>query len=533
MIKYTVQDGTTFEIGAGFDTQGPSQSPEIINPFPNYNIGREFLTTGDGTFLGNRYSITVTGRILTSAIADITVDGDKQNNLQKQLIWHLKFKKPTFLQDHNIGRLEIEPYGGLANKIIFEDARITGIEFPEQSEESSGVLYADYSVTFEAYKDISIDVTSGDSICNKISSFEESWEIVENENAGSMLSIGPNSNVYKTYTLTHSLSATGIKSLEDNGTEVRLAWKNAADYIKTRLKTSANLSTAINTDSSNNNDRIDKTFDPRVMGYKLEDAGVFTPDISLNDYRFCGHLRVPKCDFSAGSYSVTETWIVTNMPHAGTLEMNIESAIDESGTITMTFSGTINGLYSHTTSGFSTNLADEKLQNAENIMALIDTNAYLIAKKYYAKYPKYENNTGTDLNDVIRSKSIGRNQITGVITFSYSYNDSKIIVPNSLSNTLSINDDNENEDVNIIAIIPIIAKKGGPIFQDMNTTKEKRRTLNLGAVMKKDFRTTKPNVRSIVNTYKPSASNTKVQSWTESWEPFTGNYSLNVEWVFK
>ena len=529
MIKYTVQDGTIFEIGSGFDTQGAAESPEIINPFPNYTIGREFLTTGDGTFLGNKYSITVTGRILASAISDITVVGDKQNNLQKQLIWHLKIKKPTYTQDHNIGRLEIEPYGGLANKIIFADARITGVDFPEQSDESSGVLYADYSITFEAYKEISADATSGESICNKISSFEESWEVAENEGAGSMLTINAGATMYKTYTLTHTLSATGIKSLENNSTEVRLAWKNAADYVKARLKTFSSLT--LSSDSANNTDKISKTFDHKTMGYTAEDAGIFTPNLNLDTYKFCSHLRVPKCDFSAGSYSVTETWTVTNMPHAATLDMNIESAVDESGLITMTLSGTINGLYSEGT--LNTNAATEKLSNAEAVLALLDAKAYLIAKEYYAEYPQYETQGNTDLVDIVRSKSIGRNKVSGVITFNYTYNDNKTIIPNALSNTLSINYDNEGENVNIFAIIPIIAKDGGPIFQDMNTTKEKRRTLNLGAIMKKDYRTTKPDVRSIIDNYKPTASNLKVQSWTESWEPFTGNYSVNVEWVFK
>ena len=197
----------------------------------------------------------------------------------------------------------------------------------------------------------------------------------------------------------------------------------------------------------------------------------------------------------------------------------------------MTLSGTINGLYNQGT--LNANTTTERFNNAEAVLALLDVQAYLIAKEYYAEYPQYETQGNTDLVDIVRSKSIGRNKVSGVITFNYTYNDSKVIIPNSLSNTLSINYDNEGEDVNIFAIIPIISKKGGPIFQDMNTTKETRRTLNLGAIMKKDHRTSKPDLVSIINTYKPTASNVKVQSWTESWEPFTGNYSVNVEWVFK
>jgi hypothetical protein len=224
------------------------------------------------------------------------------------------------------------------------------------------------------------------------------------------------------------------------------------------------------------------------------------------------------------------------MLHAATLDMNIESVVDESGLITMTLSGTINGLYSQGT--LNTNAATEKFDNAEAVLTLLDAQAYFIAKEYYARpeYSLYEIKGDTDLNKTVRTKTIGRNKLTGVITFSYTYNDSKMIVDNALSNTLAVTDDNEKENIQIIAIIPIIAKPHGPIFQDMNTTKEKRRTLNLGAIMKKDWRNVKPDsstgqLGSIIDGYKPN--NSYVQSWNESWEPLTGNYSVSVEWVYK
>ena len=522
-IKYTTQQTKQiFEIGSGFESQGEAE--QIIAPFPNYSISREPILTPDGTLLNNKYTISITGKILASALTDITVNGDKQNNIQRQLIWHLKLKKPGNV-DHNIGRLEIEPYGGLANKYIFEDARLISFNIPEQQEDSSGVLYSDYSISFDAYKDSSID-DSGSSICNKVTSFEESWEITENDGQGCMLTISANSTPYKAYNITHSVSATGIKSVEDNGSEVRLAWKNAADFIKTRLVSSP--SSVLISDVSGNSSDIVKTFDPRVAGYSSEDASIFGPDLRQNSYGFYSHTRVPRCDFAGGSYSVTETWVASNCQSPATIDMSVETSIDESGQINMTLSGTINGLASGGT--LNLNTLDTKLTNAESMLALIDAQAYNIANVYYAKYPTTEVQGDTSLQNVIRSKSIGRNKFSGVITFSYTYNDYKVIVPDSLSNTLSINYDNEDKDVAIIAIIPIIAGKDGPIKQDMNTTKERRRSLTIDAVMKKDKRLTKPNIRTTVDLYKPEW-NYKPVNVQESWQPLTGTYNISVEWL--
>ncbi len=524
-IKYTVQDGTIFEIGAGFDEQGPSQAEPVVAPFPNYSISRETILTQDGTLIGNKYSISITGKVLASALSDITVPGEKQNDIQKQLIWHLKLKKTNSV-DHNIGRLEIEPYGGLANKYIFDDARLMNVNIPEQPEDSLGVLYAEYSFSFEAYKESSYDSEfSGSSVCSKISSFEESWDFVANDGQGSFLSIGPDSVAYNTYTITHSISATGIKSLENNNTEVRLAWKNAADFVKTRLVSSP--ASVLITDVAGNNNRISKTFDSRIMG-DTEDAGVFGPNLTQNNYSFYGHTRVPRCDFAGGSYSVTETWIASNSEHPATIDMSVETSLDESGMITMTLSGSINGLVS--AGVLNVNSLNTKLENSEKMLAIIDAKAFDIVSAYYAKYPNTEVAGNTQLENVIRSKSIGRNKISGVITFSYTYNDNKVVVPNALSNSVSINYDNEDRDVSIIAIIPIIAKANGPITQDMNTTRERKRSITIDAVMKKDYRTTKPNIRTTLQNYKPEWDH-KSLNYQESWQPLNGSYSLNVEWV--
>ena len=521
-IKYTSQTGEIFEIGSGFEDQGLAAN--VSSPFPKYSISREAISTQDGTLLNNKYSISISGKVFASELLDVTEPGEKQNDLQKQLIWLLKLKRASYSQDHNMGRLEIESYGGLANKFVFEDARLMSVNIPEQEEGGASVLVANYSISFEAYKDSSID-NSGSSVCNRISSFDESWEITENDSAGSYQSISATSEPYKSYTISHSVSAVGIKTLENSATEVRLAWKNAEDFVKSRLVSSPTQ--IINSDITGNTNRISKTFDPRIFGFQGEDNSIVGPDLTQNAYNFYAHTRNPRCDMSGGSYSITESWLASNMPSPATIDMSVENSVDESGLVTVNVSGTINGLIS---AGIVNNTAvGQKITNAEAVLSLIDSSAYLIAQNSYEKEDS-DLRIESGLQDVVRSKTISRNKNTGVITFSYSYNDNIIPVQNSLSSSVNIGYDNEERDVAVVALIPIIALAEGPITQDMNTTKERRRSITIDAVMKKTHRTTKPNIRSLLDTYKPFY-NHKVQTFQENWQPTNGTYSLNVEWL--
>jgi len=506
-IIYTIS-GQEFEIGSGFSNQGIAESPAIVNPFPKYSISREFISATDDSHLGNRYNITVSGRLIVPSSADATTSGAQQNALHKQMIWHLQTLAD---QSHNLGKLEIVPHGGLDRPFIFVDARLRNIEFPEQDDQNLGVLYSDYTFQFEAYLEAS---DNNESFCLKINSAEENWELALNDNETSYYSQA-DGTPYKTYTLTHTVSANGIKSINNAATEITPAWKNAAEWVKTRLV--SNLSLPISSDVANNSDRIvaSSYFYPTKFDSVVS---VLCPDLSGTGYSYYNHLRVPTCNISEGSYSITETWFISNMP--ATMDMEIETSEEESGIVTMTLSGTINGLDGTAVN----NNAISKISNAEIVLANLETKAYNMLSSYYPT-----NTGGFTLQNVVRQKSIGRNKGTGIITFSYTYNDQVVFVPGAISSTLKVNDNNLNKEVQTIAIIPIIGKIDGPIIQNMNTTPESSRSLEITATMNRNNRASKPNLVSIYNSYK--LSNSFVRAFDETWEPYTGAYSVNIEWV--
>lgn len=515
-IIYTIGD-EQFEIGSGFATQGAAESPNpILNPFPKYTISREYISSGDDTHLGNRYSISVIGRLIVPSDKDMTDSGLRQNELHKQMIWHLQTLSTQGNRVHNIGKLEIVPHGGKDKPFIFRDARLRNIEFPEQDDDSSGVLYSDYTFQFEAYLEES---NSQESFCLKVSTVEESWELSLNEDEVSFYT-GSDGTPYKTYTLTHTLSATGLKSINNDATQITPAWKNAAEWIKTRL---GNPTSFIGSDLANNSDKIlsPSYFYPAKFD---STASSLSPDLSTDAYSFYNHIITPSCNMSEGSYSISETWFVSNMP--ASLDMQIELSEEQDGTVTMTLSGTIKGLDSSS----PTTKSISKISNAEIVLSNIDSNAYNILSPYYPP-----NTGGFSLQNIVRQRTIGRNKGTGVITFTYVFNDQTALIPGAISSSLKVQDTNYNSNytynkpVEIIAIIPIIGKVNGPIIQDMNTTPESKRSLEINVVMNRSNRANKPNLSSVYSSYQLPTSFTTI--FDESWEPSTGSYTLNIEWT--
>lgn len=505
MIIYTIS-GQQFEIGSGFSNQGAAESPAIVNPFPSYSISRELLSAGDDSHIGNKYNISVTGKLIVPSSVDSTISGERQNELHKQMIWHLQ---TLAAQSHNLGKLEIVPYGGKDKPFIFVDARLRNIQFPNQDEQSRGVIYSDYTFEFEAYLEAS---NNNESFCLKVSSAEESWELSLNEDETSYYD-DVDETPYKTYTLTHNVSAVGIKSVNNDATQITLSWKNAAEWVKTRLV--ASFSSPVSSDVSNNTDRISSGtyFNPSFFN---NIASILAPDLST--YTQYNHLRVPSCDIGSGTYSVTETWFLSNAP--ATVDMEIEVNEEESGTITMTLSGTIDGLDSSSVN----NNAINKLSNAETVLTSIDSKAYNILSAYYPS-----NTGGFSLVNIPRQKSIGRNKGTGVITFNYTYNDVPVIINGAISSSFKIKDTNLNKHVKIIAIIPIISRSSGPIIQNMNTTPESKRGLEISVTMNRNNRATKPDLTSFYTTY--ALTDSYITAFDEDWEPNTGAYTLNMEWT--
>jgi hypothetical protein len=492
-----------------------------IGPFPKYSVSRESGSTGDGTTLNNKYTITINGQFIVDSDVDIGTSGARQSNYNQKIIQRLSALRQYY---SNYGRLEISPYGGQPNKLIWNDAKLLNVEVPESSDESSSILFGDFTFTFEAYTEVSILGTADGNFSTSIdgfdydkffvSSVDESWDLSIDEDysyPGADILAGPS----RTYTVTHTLSATGLrKPLPAGGFDVS-AWREAQKWVQSRLV--ADPTVLQTTNVMGGQDFTD--FAAKWFGNTVTETST---DIST--FSFFNHMRVPTIDVANGTYSVTETWKASDSS-ASTIDINIDMDIDQNQMVSVTANGSIQGLDKQSLNEKQI----QKLVNAEATADLLFPMMYDICNNYYTKL-----NTGFQLNTAVQSRSIGRNPGSGVITFSYNYNDNPALIDDATNTTLSISYDNKDHEVQIIAIIMVIAKQNGPVIQDMNTSRERKKSVQLDAIIKRDQRVADPKQEwsAVALSYRPSIGPNYIQNFVETWDPINGNYSVSVEWVY-
>ena len=499
MITFKSQDsGKTLAIG-GVSSLGSEVG--IVGPFPRYSISREDLTLADGTYLNSKFNITVTGTatLKSGTSQDMLVKGQRQAAVQGEALILSQLNRNQWPM-HGNGVLEISAYGGITtNTIKYIDARITSIDLPEQNE-TAGVQNQEYSIQFEAYEDGSVGSNANDPAGTtqptyNLSSVEESWDVSPAEDRYSYDGNAAATR-YKAYTLTHTVSATGLKSF--SGVSAKEAWEEAAAVVLARASDSPATSTT------------------NVLGL---------PGTSFNPYTNLGipagtaydHVRTVNSDMTGGKYSVTNTWVISDSPQAATIDMEVsyeQSNVESANTATV--SGTVTGLETGTASGASST----KYTNAAQAYSTIEGNFYAAAVAEY---------TGPNaLKADEYSKNVGRNKATGTITFSVQYRDHLTLNDGAIEDSVQVED---NGGTDVVAIIGVLLKPDGPVMQDMGSITEKRKSVTYTAKMKVINRGSQPtHGPGIVDGYQPPSS--YVSSSTQSWNSSTGDYTVTKEWVY-
>ena len=507
-----------------FETEaGTIQIGTTSDPFPAYNISAgEKVEAGDGTILDVLYTVSVSGQVVLSG--DITTDGLRQQSLMTKQKGLLDAADTDF--PHGI--LSIIGYDGTT--IQFSDATLTAVNTPEVDDATAGMFFGDYSFEFTARRTEQI----GSALY--LSSTDESWDVQENGERYLQNTNITTDDPGKTYTITHTLSATGLQR-RDGKTFDKSAWQQAKAWCLSRSVDSP--ATNISKDAADKSGKF-TTFNATKMGETTDSEFDFATGFS-----YYNKSRVATVDVHAGTYSLTELWYVSKQ--AATHDVEVSYDVDGEGLITVTVSGTIQGLDS---GSFGTQ-TENKLANAEAVLGTCLDQSYTLAESTYTTL-KATGNSGEgesaangcegDEEDesVLRkkeqSRSVSKNKVTGAITYSVTYNDKleseEAKEEGVVEETITVSDDNEDHSNNIVAIIGIIGKADGPIFQDMGTTNERKRSVSVDWTMDKCNRKTKPTVKATAaaNDYKPTGA--YQVSKTESWTASTGQYTLNIEWVY-
>jgi hypothetical protein len=523
---------------------GVYKSYGILGPFPRYSISRENIFTGTGSYLGTSFTITVTGTAILNQ-ADDKQDplevGERQKRVQGEVLTILQFAREQQTAQ-SIGLLQIQPYGGKTNKIKFADARLTSIEVPEQGE-TAGIQNTEYTFTFEATREISTNTNDGKTTAGKaiqprynLAAIEENWELSENEGKISYVGNDPDSpaSSRKTYTLTHTVSATGLNTYEGTNNVMTTndeAFRQAAQWVATRLV--ADPMAEIQTDMMGDYSEFPSGFTPADMndveyqselGFKLSAHG-------LSKYGSYNHIRQISHNMAEGSYAVTDTWLLSQENVSATHEIEFSyDAAPQSDASSISVSATIQGLATKTALDQDDNKYNGALASFHTMKGLL----FAAANNVY----KDSGGVGT-LRDVKASESISHNKVGGSINYNVSYNDLEIKyspAEDVISETIGVNYNNDDNSIQIIALQPILERELGPVIQDMRTTKEKTVGVTVDLVMASNKRSVKPSAMSMAEAYKPIKSagghGPYLTNKTESYNPKTGAYSLTLDWTY-
>tara|TARA_B100000963_G_scaffold352297_1_gene365248 strand:- start:2871 stop:4490 length:1620 start_codon:yes stop_codon:yes gene_type:complete len=534
MILYTSNQDTNTQlvIGGLSDLDDSGATGGLVGPMPRYSIGRENLSTGDGTYMGTRLSITVTGTAVIQSsddTQDITIKGQRQHRVMGEALTSLQILRESF-PNQGTGKLEISAYGGFGNIITFNDARLLSVDLPEQNEESAGVQTLEYSFTFEAYEEDSNNENTGSSgrpvrpdYC--LTSVDESWELSEGDGFfyESDTPTNDNNTLHKTYTLSHTVSATGHKKYEAGALAADgEAFRQAVQWVKTRLVYDPTIE--ITEDLMGDSTFFTSKFLPIEMnkpgatddlGFELKAGSVV--------YKGYNHTRSVSSDQNVGSYSVTDTWVLSqeNFLSTHSLEFNFENSIDGQGA-TVGVSATIQGL----TSLDSRQTKTDKYANALSSFGTIKGLIPALANQVY-------NDSGGAFalrQDRKFSESIGHNKVAGTITYSVSFNDyDPPKIPGAITENVTVNYNNDKGEQRLIAALQVIGRARGPIIQDIQTTQISSRTITVDAVMERGLG--KPDGSAAISAYRP-LGNVFLTSSTESFNPYTRAYNKSETWEF-
>lgn len=521
----------TLVIGGKDDAFGVNEKGSY-GPFPSYSISREDLSADDGTYLNSKYTINITGQatIKPDDTSSALTKGERQSRVMGEDIGKLQFNRDKFPMLGN-GTLLILAHDSFSNAILFNDARLISVNIPEKTEESAGLHYTDYSFTFEAY---SINDHGDPDEC--VSSVQESWELSVNEGQFCYQTnqIDQDTKLFKTYTLTHNLSAVGVRKYTSSNLDADgEPWRQAAKWVNTRKidePTSAAIASHIN------NQVGGPTFHPFYMNSEEYKDDLKTNLVDGNLYKAYNHVRNASVDITGAGYNITETWVLSL---ADTLAIHtVQATVDsnqDSGFVTVSVNGSVTGL--NTNYGTSGNNADNRYTNAktEGEALIAGTLPFTVAQQAYSDLNGNLKAAAQALNDTILSKSVGRNKNTGEITWSLSYNDDKIQGDKTViaSENIQVNYGNAVLNENVVAILPVIGRPAGPIIQSFPTDNERKQTVNIDLVFKKTHRPDDPPTsygEAIAGRYSPGGF---VNSRTESWNKKTGAYNLTIEWIYK
>jgi hypothetical protein len=501
-----------------------------LSEFPTFDFGyvtsiqKEVNRNADGTPLYEKHSISVRAAIVGSGASP---EARYEDLIQQaaSLADLAGSSGSAGKEQYYLGTLTLD------GSVVYNSARLLSISIGEPPEDTAASQFIEVNMSFEAY-------ANGDLTTYKIQSSSESVEVRREDSQLTFEDSNIESDTKNfNYTIVHTISAQGYV------TEGVDAHTHAKSWVEARKK-----------DTSKGLVLIYNAYD------KLVSADEFSPETDMNMGDINGILdeynivRTSSIDPVNGSYSLTTTF--TRSKDKASIEIEAAYQKSESADESISVRGTVQG---YMTEGPESLTEGSKIVNARDVFNAISGNgkftynckAFNVANTVWGRYNTEA--VGFDTTDLYAvGVSVGENKVNGSISFNATYPlypNGVISLRNALSSldcitaNLSITDENmkgKGFDIDTVAIIPIIGRGAvGPVFQNMSTTRERKRSVQLEATFKASQRTPDNDaLRTIcVNKAKEYAPSSALEvfnsSFNCSWDFANGRMSVSLEWTYR
>lgn len=463
-------------------------------PAPLVSFDKVYQRTGDGQTVGCTYAVKLTGTLAcdkgspTSSGTFWATSGYPGDETLTQTAKHTAILRKQealrglFADDGKL--FEIRPLDESTPLKCYP--RKANISFAE----GVWVDRCEYSIEFEADQLDGLIYSSGEDIFPQfISDANEAWNLEFADTA-------ENENQPAVFRLTHSVSAVGKRHYTSAGTgSVIEPWVQARSWVQPLLGIDAN----------------------RILA---------SGSLNLPAYmQGLNHVRNESVDKRAGSYGVTETWLIASgsalEDFTVTTQVGSEDGLDH-----VSIQGTITGL--ETRNG--------QFQVTTTKYSSANTKYIAVSGQLHSRAQTY---SGLSLNSESISRNISRNPVAGNIQYSYDFNNRPTkAIPGSKSEVITIQYDDPED---IFASIAVLGRKRGPLLQDIGASGDARKSLSIEIVMPpasglpSTWEAQAPSVTGLIATFRPTGY-TQVfisQKPNKTWNPMTGRFSYNIQWVYQ
>jgi hypothetical protein len=559
------------------NTRGETKS---LRPAPFVSIAVTPLRNKNAYF-GNRYAITLSGTIIagnTSArfvnpTGPIVGENSPETALrdiidtQRDLVEF--FSIDPLAHAVSVAQLEITP-GGNTPAIKF-NVRFDSINFEEGPYVATCKYTINLTSEYELIRRNSATPSSGvpvDQPQDLLEDFNETWsfEIDTSYGYGETVSGLPLSA--RSFIATRTINAVGrnfpTRTLKQSSADARNnivasgsldkpAWMQAATFIED-YNLPAGSGELLNGPSGN------MSYISSMLSYSRTHLGPFLD----GTYVPYNHARTSSIDKSAGSVSVTDTWVLakSGVKALENYDLSISSSKDNPY-ISVSIQGSVRGL---APSGFlDSDYAGHTLLNSPFGQA---RDHYLLITQSgnfgfnSTIYKRANNAVSQRLNAQPLSVAVGYNERAGEITYDLAFDNRPSNYFSGIGTTGSgINVIYENISVSdtypgdVFAVVPVLGRPTGPILQYTFGRTEYKRDLNIEILLdhtdigyntdRASLLLRKPSITepirskliTLINTFSPSQE-PGIRKYflsppTESWNPKDGRYTLNLGWTYE